>query len=121
MAGEAEFAENTTITIKGTIKDNANPPVAFQPTTVKLTIYDVEKSDAGLTAIVSAVVDRDITSSVTVGVIEYDLPKGDMVMIDATKDTEIRGVYIYWDYNGGADRGELLSFFKIRKDKVPTT
>lgn len=119
MAGEAEFAENTTVRIKGTITDQDD--AAFQPTTVKLTLFDVEKADAGLTAIVGAVQDLDITSDVTVGVIAYDLPKGKMVMIDSTKDVEIRGVYLYWDYNGGADRGELLSFFKIWKDKVPTT
>lgn len=95
---------------------------AFQPTTVKMTLYDADRAESGVSpAIINSRLDTDITSSVTAGVMDLTLTEADMAMLDAAKDSERRALLIYWDYNGGADSGEKIIRFTVYRNQVPTS
>lgn len=104
----------------GTITSNVTG-LAFQPTTVKMTLYDQDRAEMGTTpAIVNSRLDSDITTSVTLGVIALTLTEADMAMLDATKQSERRAMLIYWDYSGGADSGEMTIRFGVERNGAPT-
>lgn len=104
----------------GTITD-LTTGAAFQPTTVKMTLYDPDRARKGEAAILNSRLDSDITSSVTLGVIDLTLTEADMAMLDSAKQSEDRAMLIYWDYNGGDDSGEMTVRFRVYRNQVPTS
>lgn len=118
---EDNFPASRSARLTGTITSLVTG-AAFQPTTVKMTLFDADRAETGTSpAIINSRLDTDITSSVTVGVIDLTLTEADMAMLDATKQSERRALLIYWDYNSGADSGEKIIRFKVQRNQVPTS
>lgn len=119
---EDDFRAGRSALIRANIKDNSlTPPANFQPTTVKMTLWDVDRAEAGVTpSIVNSRLDTDITASCAAGVLTLTLDEADMALLDSAKNSERRGLLIYWDYNAGADSGERTIYFTVTRNGVPT-
>ncbi len=118
---EDDFRANRSARVTFTITSLVTG-LAFQPTTVKMTLYDEDRAETGTAgAIVNSRLDTDITSSVTAGVGDLTLTEADMAILDSAKPSERRALLIYWDYSGGADSGEYTFRFTVSKNGVPTS
>ena len=115
---EAQFWADTTARITGQIVDQDG--TGFKPTTLLMTIFDVEKHTAGSAALIAEDVDV-IADCDANGNVSIDLTRAQMVMKDATKDSERRAVRFVWTYTATADRGVRLFFFVLLKEDIPTT
>ena len=116
-------ASGHTIRIQGQILDKtATPPVGFKPTTLKYTLWDKDKQDAGVAAIINSRNGTDILAGCDAsGNYVIDLNKTDMALQDAAKDSETHLIQIIWTYNTTSDQGETTHRIGVTRTKVPTT
>ena len=109
--------------VRGQIVDRTvTPATGFKPTTLKWSLWDKDKQEAGVASIINS--RKDVSALATCdasGNWTIDLTTTDMALQDANKQGETHIMLIFWTYNTTSDYGEETVRMTVTRTTVPAT